>query len=93
MKAIGHVLSKRFRRPLAPYTRKVPQLLTIDTSPSASRRRSAETTVLRATPYCVASSATDGRRSCDCHSSLSMRARSATSTRWLGSSGVRSVGT
>jgi hypothetical protein len=72
--------------------RKVPQLLTIVTSPSASIRRSAATTVLRATPYSLASCATDGSRSCDCHSPALIRARSADSTRWLGSSGVRSDG-
>jgi hypothetical protein len=78
--------------PLAGYVRKVPQLLTITTSPSAAMRRSAATTVLRATPYSVASSATGGSRSRDCHSPSLIRARSAASTRWLGSSGVRSDG-
>src|ERR1017187_9202211 len=83
---------KPAQEPLAGYVRKVPQLLTITTSPSAAMRRSAATTVLRATPYSVASSATGGSRSCDCHSPSLIRARSAASTRWLGSSGVRSDG-
>jgi hypothetical protein len=74
------------------HTRIVPQLLTIDTSPSASMRLSAETTVLRATPYSLASCATDGSLSCGCHSPALTRARSAASTRRLGSSGVRSDG-
>lgn len=74
------------------HVRNVPQLLTIDRSPSASMRLSAETTVLRATPYSLASCATEGSLSCDCHSPALTRARSAASTRWLGSSGVRSDG-
>lgn len=74
------------------HLRKVPQLLTITTSPSASMRRSAATTVLRATPYSAASSATEGSRSSDCHSPLLIRPRSADSTRRLGSSGVRLAG-
>lgn len=80
------------RRLAASQVRKVPQLLTTDTSPSASIRLSAATTVLRATPYSLASSATDGSRSRDCHSPASTRARNAASTRLLGSSGVRSAG-
>jgi hypothetical protein len=74
------------------HVRKVPQFLTIVTSPSASMRRSAATTVLRATPYSLASCATEGSRSRGCHSPALIRARSAASTRWLGSSGVRSDG-
>jgi hypothetical protein len=74
------------------HVRNVPQLLTIVTSPSASMRRSAVTTVARDTPYSAASSATEGSRSCGCHSPPLIRARSAASTRWLGSSGVRSAG-
>ena len=80
------------RRRSSGHVRNVPQLLTIDTSPSASIRRSAETTVLRATPYSLASSATEGSLSCGCHSPALIRARSAASTRRLGSSGVRSDG-
>ena len=63
------------REPRAGHVRKVPQLLTIVTSPSASMRRSADTTVLRATPYSVASFATEGSRSCDCHSPADPRAQ------------------
>jgi len=74
------------------HVRKVPQLRTIVTSPSASMRRSAATTVLRATPYSLASCATEGSRSCGCHSPALIRARSAASTRRLGNSGVRSDG-
>jgi hypothetical protein len=79
-------------RPGGGHTRNVPQLLTIDTSPSASMRLSAETTVLRATPYSLASCATDGSLSCGCHSPALTRGRNAASTRRLGSSGVRSDG-
>ena len=79
-------------QPGSGHTRNVPQLLTIDTSPSASMRLSAETTVLRATPYSPARCATDGSLSCGCHSPALTRARNAASTRRLGSSGVRSDG-
>lgn len=74
------------------HVRKVPQLLTISTSPSASMRRSAATTVARDTRYSAANCATEGSRSSGCHSPPLIRSRSAASTRRLGSSRVRSDG-
>ena len=69
--------------------RNVPQLGTISTRPSLARRRSALVTVLRATPYCWARSATAGSRSPGFHSPAAHRRRRSSSTWREGSSGPR----